>query len=305
MESVPAKRIKSKKFFFTLLSVIVAAALAFGLDRWIRTREVPPIKEVRVEVEGIQSVGEGLWLVGKEVLEGKSGSASVRAARLKNLRVERIGADLIREIEGRAVIRTRDLNSGDLLIRQPDRLTDRQAVAPQGPDDETLIRLTIEAGLAGLRDRDLNQSMRFISPDYRDAWGFNQYFMKELLKRAYQEFDDLSLELASGPEIRIDGRKALIQARVRLTAQYQGRRNYLLGDRQGFNALAFQFEKAPAGWKVVNLKGLRPLGFDERFFRLLGGDIGLPLNESDRGDKKAACMPCRDRMAERFGPYRK
>jgi hypothetical protein len=297
--------IKSKKFLFILLLVILALALAFGLNRWARTREVPPIKEIRVEVEAIRATGEGRWLIGKAALERKPGSASVRAARLKNLRVEKIGAELIRENDGQVLIRTGDLKSGDLLIRQPSGLTDGQAVAPQGPDDETLIRLTIEAGLAGLRDRDLNQSLRFISSDYRDAWGFNQYFMKELLKRAYQEFDDLRLELASDPEVRINGRQALVLAKVRLTAQYQGRRNFLLGDREGFNTLVFQIQNTPSGWKVINLKGLRPLGFDERFFRLLGGDIGLPLNESERGEKKAACMPCRDRMAERFGPYRK
>jgi len=297
--------IKSKKKLFILLSVIVASALAFGLNRWIRTQKVPPIKEINVEVEASRGAGEGLWLVSKEVLEGKSGSSSLRAARLKNLRVEKIGAELIRENEGQVLIRARDLKSGDLLIRQPGRLTEGQAVVPQGPGDETLIRLTIEAGLAGLRDRDLNQSLRFISSDYRDAWGFNQYFIKELLKRAYQEFNDLRLELGSDPEVRINGRQALVLAKVRLTAQYQGRRNFLLGDREGFNTLVFQFQNTPSGWKVINLKGLRPLGFDEHFFRLLGGDIGLPLNESERGEKKAACMPCRDRMAERFGPYRK
>ena len=70
MESVPSMRIKSRNFLFILLSIIVAAALAFGLNRWIRTREVPPIKEVRVEVEAIQPAGEGLWLVGKESPEG-------------------------------------------------------------------------------------------------------------------------------------------------------------------------------------------------------------------------------------------
>jgi len=297
--------IKSKKKLFILLSVIVASALAFGLNRWIRTQKVPPIKEINVEVEASRGAGEGLWLVSKEVLEGKSGSSSLRAARLKNLRVEKFGADLIRETAGQAVIRAGELKNGDLLIRHSGGLNDGQAVAPQGPGDETLIRLTIEAGLAGLRDRDLNQSLRFISSDYRDAWGFNQYYIRELLKRAYREFNDLRLELGSDPEVRINGRQALVLAKVRLTAQYQGRRNFLLGDREGFNALAFHFQNTPSGWKVINLKGLRPLGFDERFFRLLGGDIGLPLNESERGEQKAACMPCRDRMAERFGPYRK
>jgi hypothetical protein len=80
--------------------------------------------------------------------------------------------------------------------------------------------------------------------------------------------------------------KPMGQARVRLTARYHGRSNYLLGNREEFNALVFQFEKRASGWKVIDLKGLRPLGFDERFFRLLGSDIGLPLSPAERAEKK-------------------
>jgi hypothetical protein len=250
-------------------------------------------------VEQVQPAGEGLWLVSKEVLDRRP---SPRLARLKNLRAEFTLVEVFRETGDRVVIRSGELHERDLLIRQPERLSEGAAVVPQGLPDETLLRLTIEAGLAGLRARDLGQSLRFVSPDYRDSWGFNYYFLQELLKRAYREFDDLRLELASEPEIRTQGSQAMVQAKVRLTANYMGRRNYLLGDRKDFNALVFQFEKTGPGWKLTNLKGLRPLGFDERFFRLLGGDIGLPLTEDERRDKQAACMPCRDRMAERFGP---
>jgi hypothetical protein len=294
----------SKKIYFILLpvTVILLLALAFGMSRTFRTRQLPPVEETLVLVEPIQPGGGELWLVSREILDRLPSTRTIRTARLKNLGAEILAVEVIRETGEQALIRSRELREGDLLIRQPGRLTDGQAVVPQGLDDEKLLRLTIEAGLAGLRVRDLHQSLRFISPVYGDSWGFTFYFMQELLKRAYREFNDLHLELASDPEIRLAGNRALVQAKVRLTATYQGRRNFLLGDQGAFNTLVFQFEKAAAGWKVTNLKGLRPLGFDERFFRLLGGDIGLPLTEAERRDKQAACMPCRDRMAERFGP---
>lgn len=294
---------KKKLLILLPAAAVLLLALAFGGYRIYQARPLPPVKEIPVDVEAIQPSGEGLWLVSPEVLDRRT--KAVRAARLKNLRVQMMAVEVVRTEGERAVIRGQGLQAGDLLIRQPGRLIDGQAVIPQGLADEKLLPLTFEAGLAGLRARDLGQSLRFISPDYRDSWGFNYYFLQELLKRAYREFDDLRLELASEPEIRIEGHRALVQAKVRLTARYQGRRNFLLGDREAFNALVFEFGKEAGGWKVTNLKGLRPLGFDERFFRLLGGDIGLPLTEGERRDKQAACMPCRKRMAERFGTYKK
>ncbi|MBI5585461.1 MAG: hypothetical protein HY892_16760 [Deltaproteobacteria bacterium] len=290
---------KKKLFILLPVAVVLLLALVLGLQWFYRARPIPPVKEIPVEVETIQPAGEGLWLVSPKVLD--RGSRTVRTARLKNLRAQMMAVEVIQTDGERVVIRNRELQADDLLIRQPGRLIDGQAVIPQGLAAETLLRLTFEAGLAALRTRDLQQSLRFISPTYGDSWGFNSYFLQELLKRVYREFDDLRLELASEPEIRIEGHRALVQAKVRLTALYQSRRNFLLGNQNEFNALVFQFEQAAPGWKITNLKGLRPLGFDERFFRLLGGDIGLPLTEAERRDKQAACMPCRERMAERFG----
>jgi hypothetical protein len=297
-------RTRSKKILLILATctLVLILVLVIGWNRWFRARGIPQVEETPVTVEPIEPAGRGLWLVSPEVLDRVSGT---RTARLKNLRVQKIEVEIIRETGNQVAIRGPDLQEGDLLLRRPRELAEWAAVAPRGLDDEKLLRLTIAAGLAGLRDRDLSQSMRFMSPNYRDSWSFNHFFLGELLKRAYREFDDLSLELAAEPEIRIQGQQAMVQAKVRLTANYMGRRNYLLGDQKEFNTLFFQFEKAVPGWQVTNLKGLRPLGFDERFFRLLGGDIGLPLTEAERRDKKAACMPCRDRMAERFGPYRR
>jgi hypothetical protein len=299
-------RTRSKKILLILGTgtMVLTLALVIGWNRWFRARGLPQVEEIPVTVEPIQPAGKGVWLVSPEVLDRVSGTRTARAARLNDLRVQRMEVEVVRETGTQVTIRRPDLRADDLLLRGPGDLADGTAVIPRGLGEEKLLRLTIAAGLAGLRERDLTQSLRFISPDYRDSWGFNHFFIGKLLERAYREFENLRLELDSDPAIRIEGRQAMVQAKVRLTADYRGRHNYLLGDQKEFNALVFQFEKAGPGWKVTILKGLRPLGFEERFFRLLGGDIGLPLTEAERRDKQAACMPCRDRMAERFGPYR-
>jgi hypothetical protein len=60
-------------------------------------------------------------------------------------------------------------------------------------------------------------------------------------------------------------------------------------------------EKLSAGWKLTELTGLRPLGLDEKFMKFLGAEVGLPLNAHEKVEKKEFCMPCRSKMAERFG----
>jgi hypothetical protein len=148
---------------------------------------------------------------------------------------------------------------------------------------------------------DLEESVRFISTSYRDEWGYNIALMRKLLKRAYEEFDEARIEVAEPPAIQINGSRAVIQAAVRVTALYQGHRNYLLGDQNTPNHILLRMERTASGWKMSEIKGLRPLGFEERFFRLLGAGVGLTMTAAERQEEQKVCMPCRERMTERFG----
>ena len=128
--------------------------------------------------------------------------------------------------------------------------------------------------------------------------------MEQVIRRAFKEFDRPRIELDGPPIIRIQNKQALVSASIRLTAIYQGRRNFLLGNSAHPNSLWLQMGKTDSGWKLENVKGLRPLGFEENFFKLLGAEVGLSLTEKEKAARQQACMPCRERMAERFGPYR-
>jgi hypothetical protein len=74
-----------------------------------------------------------------------------------------------------------------------------------------------------------------------------------------------------------------------------------LGDADTPNYLSVQLSKSDYSWKVLAIEGLRPLGLEEELLRLLGEDLGLELTESEREEKERTCMPCRQRMSERFG----
>ena len=167
-----------------------------------------------------------------------------------------------------------------------------------------IIRLTVEAGIEALKEKNYQETLRFLSPHYSDRWGFNARLMEQVVRRAFKEFDHPRIELEGPPLIRIQNNQALVSASIRLTAIYQGRRNYLLGNSAHPNSLWLQMGKTDSGWKLENVNGLRPLGFEEDFFKLLGAEVGLSLTEEDKAARQQACMPCRERMAERFGPYR-
>jgi hypothetical protein len=160
--------------------------------------------------------------------------------------------------------------------------------------------LTLLAGIEAAMAEDVDESVRFISPSYHDSVGFNFILMRKLLERAYEEFDQPQIELAEPSVIQIKGSKALAQAQVRLTATYQGRRNYLLGDQDQSNTIFIMLERSSGSWKVSQIEGLRPLGFEEGLLKHLGGDLGLPLTPAEREQEDRFCMPCRQRMKERF-----
>ena len=126
--------------------------------------------------------------------------------------------------------------------------------------------------------------------------------MKDLLEEAYRQFDEPRIEITEPPAIGIQGSQAIVQTKVLVTATYQGFRNYLLGDQDGPNRVLILMDKSACGWKVCGIEGLRPLGFDQNYLKLLGAQVGVPLTVEEQVEKQQFCMPCRQRMAQRFAP---
>lgn len=184
----------------------------------------------------------------------------------------------------------------------PRGIKENDPVVPRsGIDDSHRILLVLEAGIGAIEREDLSECLRFLSGKYQDAWGYNPKLISAFVKRAFKEFSQPRIELQESPTVQVNNQQALAQVALRLKAFCQGRSNYLLGDSNGFNKLALSLEKEALGWKLVRVQGLKPLGFDERFLKLIGSEIGLPLNEAEQKERRQACMPCREKMSERFG----
>jgi len=275
--------------------------LLLGLKPWLFSAS-EPVFDNPVKVAEVQQAKNGLWFIPRDGLVEKSDQPSSFVFRLKNLRTERLPVEINDYTDDGILIRSDDLRAGDLLVIEPGPIQAGQAVAPtEGVDDERLVHLTLLAGMEAAMAEDLDESVRFISTSYHDSLGFTFILMRKLLKRAYEEFSQPQIQLAEPPVIQIKGSRAVAIAQLRLTASYQGRRNYLLGAQHSSNTIFIALERSAGSWKVSQIEGLRPLGFEEGLLKHLGADLGLPLTPAELEQKNRLCMPCRQRMKERFG----
>lgn len=290
-----------EKFRLLILAGLGIGALLLGLKPWLFSAS-EPVVEIPVTVVEIQQVKNGLWLIPRDGLVETSDQSESFVFRLKHLRTERLPVQINDYTDDSILIRSDDLRAGDLLVIEPGPIQAGQAIAPTaGVDDEGLVHLTLLAGIEAAMAEDLDESVRFISTSYHDNVGFTFILMKKLLERAYEEFDQPQIEIAEPPVIQIKGSKAVALAQIRLTAIYQGRRNYLLGDQDNSNTIFIMLDRSASSWKVSQIEGLRPLGFEEGLLKHLGVDLGLPPTPAELEQKNRFCMPCRQRMKERFG----
>jgi len=291
-------RFKKGSFLLLIGLAVGMSALALSLKRFPSKDQVV---EIAVEVAEVEQRGNDTWSVAGNAAVKKHGHTEPSVVRINNLCAERLPVKIVSQAEGHLLFLSDNLEPEDLLVLEPGEIQTGQAVAPIGGLDEVrLINLTLEAGMAAAMAEDLQKSVRFLSPDYHDNLGFDLHLMRELLERAYEEFDEPRIELAEPPKISVNGSRALVQAKLRLTATYHGYRNYLLGDHDAPDNILLILDKSAAGWKVSKIEGLRPLGFEEDFLKLLGGQVGLPLTEEEQIKKQQFCMPCRERMYELF-----
>ena len=288
-----------------LVTAVCAVAVVALLGKSVRKAafhaSVRAPREFRAAVTGVEKAGEGQWFVRKSAVARPVGGNEAYLFRLEKLRAKKVYVIPAGSSGENMVVTSGRLASGDLILVDPESIHDGAAVSvSSGLDERALVQLTIDAAIAAVNDASLNESMRFVSSNYSDPLGFDFELIAAFLSRAYKEFSNPYLEVVDSPSVEIQGKEAVIRGSIRLQAGYRGRRNYLLGGRDSSNTIWMRMEKLPAGWKLVELRGLRPLGFDERFMKLLGAEVGLRLSTGEKAEKEQFCMPCRSKMAEKF-----
>jgi hypothetical protein len=281
--------------------VIMFAGILFVL--WY-SPDIEEVHDLPVTVSRIKQVKNGMWKVSRSAVASDSENADPYVLRLKHLCAEKVNTMISKETGDEYLLSSMDLRPGDLLIENPAMYSTGQAVLPvSGVDDKRMINLIIETGIAAATESKRGELFRFVSTEYRDKLGFNREIMGRFVKRIFDELEKLSIHLAGNPEIFINGKDAKVMLNLRIEAFFMGRQNYILGDAENPNNVIIIFRKFKNVWKVISADGMRPLGFEENYLRLLGGRFDLPLTDQEKIERDERCMPCRRRMSERFGPY--
>jgi len=279
-------------YFPASIALLIVGAVAFGLHPKSEPEHVVWVTEVR-------PVEPNVWLVPAVAVAQRPGGDYVM--RVNHLRAQRLAVKIVGRQESNLAVHVEGLREGDLVVVSPGNIQPEGDLAPVGGvSDRRLIAQVLAAGIEAAQSRDLAQSVRFISPDYQDRWGFDRQKLAAFLKRAYKEFDSPRVELAESPLIEVQGDRAKALAGLRLTAAYRGRRNYLLGDDQAPNQIRVDLARTARGWKMDRLSGMRILGFEEDFILVLGAEVGVTLNDEEKKGRDANCMRCKQRMEERF-----
>lgn len=281
---------------------VLVVSLSFAVYAGWRLRNINVHNEIRVSVVEAELNRDGSWSLPRDAVTVRDWPKGY-LIRCTNLKSERLEVQIAGQDRDQFLVRSSEIKPADLMVTAPRNLPPGEFLNPvSGISEDRLIASVIHAGIAYATGHNPLQAVRFISQDYSDRWGFDGKLLRALLSRAYKEFQTPQVFLDGNPSIHVKGKSALVQAKIRVTATYRGRRNFVLGNQQRPDQIYIWFQKSEEGWKITRIEGLKPLGFDAPFVRLLGAEVGLQLGKTEKQNRKQACMPCRARMAERFGP---
>ena len=188
---------KKKLLFGLLLIFLLGAAIAAYFFSFQPRR---PVEEASVRVIQIHPEGEGRGSLPQEavMVDHLSGRAAI--IRLNYLRAERLEV-VPEKIGDRIHFQLRELGTDEYAVLNPRQITPGTALNPiAGLGEEALIRLTVEAGIEAIKEKNYKETLRFLSPSYSDRWGFNARLMEQVIRRAFKEFDRPRIELDGPPD---------------------------------------------------------------------------------------------------------
>jgi hypothetical protein len=123
------------------------------------------------------------------------------------------------------------------------------------PSDEARIKKLFREGSKAIGKKDLDAVMSKVSFNYTDEYGFNYLYLKESLKRVFQQMGDLDIEYEN-LTITIAGKAAKAEMDVRVVATIEKERGYILGDLPNPVHLTFSLEKERTKWLVTRTEGM-------------------------------------------------
>jgi hypothetical protein len=123
------------------------------------------------------------------------------------------------------------------------------------PSDEARIKKLFREGSQAIEKKDLDAVMSRVSFNYTDEYGFNYLYIKESMKRVFQQMGDLDIEYEN-LTITIADKTAKAEMDVRVIATIGSERGYVLGDLPNPVHLTFSLEKERTKWMVSKTEGM-------------------------------------------------
>jgi hypothetical protein len=123
------------------------------------------------------------------------------------------------------------------------------------PSDEARIKKLFREGSQAIEKEDLDAVMSKVSFNYTDEYGFNYLYIKESMKRFFQQMGDLDIEYEN-VTMTITDKAAKAEMDVRVVAGIGNERGYILGDLPNPVHLTFTLEKQRTKWLVTKTEGM-------------------------------------------------
>jgi len=123
------------------------------------------------------------------------------------------------------------------------------------PSDEARIKKLFREGSQAIEKEDLDAVMSKVSFNYTDEYGFNYLYLKESMKRVFQQMADIKIEYEN-LIITVADKQAKAEMDIRVLATMGSERGYIFGDLPNPVHLTFTLEKQRTKWLVTKTAGM-------------------------------------------------
>lgn len=123
------------------------------------------------------------------------------------------------------------------------------------PSDEARIKKMLKEGINSVEHEDLENVMSKVSFNYRDDYGLTYLYIKEYMKRIFQQMDEINIEYEN-LRILVHDKTASAEMDVRVVARVGTDTGYVFGDYPNPEHLTLTLQKERTKWYVIKTEGL-------------------------------------------------
>jgi|Deesub1362B_J571_1020462.scaffolds.fasta_scaffold00036_112 hypothetical protein len=118
------------------------------------------------------------------------------------------------------------------------------------PSDAKRIKKIIHHTREAALRKDLQETMKPVSFNYKDRYGFSYLYLKRYLKRLFQDVEHFEIEV-SRIKVKVKDKEAEAHFLARVKALETGQSYYIIGDEDVAESVILRFQREHLKWKVI------------------------------------------------------